>query len=376
MSRDDLCQAAADGDLEALSAAMKITGNKPVNPKSQTALVCAVAGNHIEAVRKLLDWSVTADSQDDQKRRALHLACSMGFAEITQLLLKRGADFKAVDSESMTALSVAVSNKQLQCAKALLRAGAKLLPNQTCTGLPKIVSEVQLDCLVDELKEFAASRPGIDNEMSEADNVVWEAQKHHMRLLTTREEQKAGRLVIDLDERLQSEMSMYSNAKKSEDALTKELADLRVNLQTVETNFGLMRSQVDSTEAAARRATEEENEADVEYKAMLGELSKTEKEKEATDRDIERKERERDEALAFLRQVQDEANEMKQRNKDLADELKAEAAELRGWERDKEAAAALTEKAHNLLGTGPLSPKSVRGGQVAAPSGLSPRPSP
>jgi len=364
MSGIDLCQAASDGDLGNLRAAMKQSGTRPDGKRSQTALVCAVVGNHLEAVQMLLDWGVTAESQDDQRRPALHVACSSGFAKVVQELLKHGADMLATDAENNTAMSISVQGKQLQCAKALLKAGAKLQPDQTCAGLPKVIAEVQLEALVDELKGFVESSSFNTSDLIAADQLVWQAQRDHMRLLTMREEQKAGLLVTDLDQRLKSEMAMFANAKKSEEALAQEFADIRVNLQTAETGFGLLRSQIESTELAARRAAEEEAEADVEYKAMLGELSKAQADKEAVDRDIMEKEQARDEALALASELQEQSNALKSRNKELNDALKAESGQLRGWERDKEAAAALTEKAHGLLSAGPLSPKSVRPGEV------------
>lgn len=363
----DLCQAASDGDLLNLRAAMKQAGTRPDGKRSQTALVCAVVGNRIDAVKTLLDWGVTADSQDDQRRPALHLACSSGFAEAVRELLANGADTLATDAENNTAMSISVQGKQLQCAKALLKAGAKLEADQTCPGLPKIIAEVQLEELVDELKGFAESSSSDTKELIAASQMVWQAQKDHMRLLTMREEQKAGMLVTDLDQRLKSEMETFANAKKSEDALAKEFADLRVSLQTVETGHGLSRSQMESTELAARRAVEEEAEADNEYKAMLAELSKAQADKEAVDRDIMEKEMARDEALALANELQEQANALKSRNKELSDTLKAESGQLRGWERDQEAAAALTAKAHDLLSAGPLSPKSVRPTSSQAP---------
>lgn len=357
---DALCEAATSGQLETLNAAIKQSGSRPDSKKSQSALVCAVAGNHIKCVEKLLDWSVSPDSQDGERRRPLHVSCSMGYASITELLLKKRADIKVADGEGFTPLSIAVQNKQMQCCKVLLKAGAQLREGQTCSGLSKIVEEVHMETLIDDLKSFSEQSSGVTNELFEADTVVWQAQKEHMRLLSIREEQKAAKLVCDLDRRLTSELAQYDSVKKSEDVLAKELADLRVNLQTMETSFGLMRSQIDSTEAASRRALEEEGEADAEYKAMLGELQKTQFEKETFDKQIIEKEKARDEFLALSRDLQEEIDAQKRRNKNLADELKAESAELRGWERDKEAASALTEQAHNLLGTGPLSPKSLR----------------
>lgn len=359
MQEINLCQAATDGDLEALSAAIKTAGPRANNQtKAKTALVCAAAGNRVDALLLLLDWGVSADCEDDNKQRPLHVACSSGFSQVAQELLKRNADFKALDAENNSALTVAVNSKQLQCAKALLKAGAKLGPNDNQTaGLSKILAEVEIEAVVDQLKDFVANSDSITDDLVDADGKVWESQKDHMRLLTMREEQKAGNLVANLDHRLETEMECYLNVKKSEDALSKELSDLRANLQSVESSFGPMRSQIDATEASAKKAAEEEREGEVEYKAVTAALAKDQAEKDAVDRDVEMKEKARDEALAQVVGLQQEVNAVKLRNKDLAEELKAESAQLRGWERDKEAAAALTEKAHALLGTGPLSPK-------------------
>jgi hypothetical protein len=351
MGKDELSQAASSGDIEGLCAAIKLPGIRPELRKSQTALVCAAEANQLEAVKVLLEWGTPAGSEDESRRRALHIACGKGYLQVVRELVKKSseADITAIDSEGNSPLGLAVATKHLAICKVLLKAGAKLQTGQSCKGLAAIVEEVQAEVLVDELKAYA-STPDLSSELLEADGEVWKAQKEQMRLTVLKEEQKVGSSLIDLEQRLESETEVYYTTKGSEEALAKELADLRVNLQTAETATSLMQQQLETAEMAAREAARAEEEGDVEYKALLAELTKMQSEKDEADKLIATKEMSRDEALAEGKELQEEACAMKHRNKAVSDELKAESVELKNTEREREAAAALTAQAHQLLG--------------------------
>lgn len=350
MSKDALAQAATNGDLEGLRTAIKQSSR--TSTSAQVALVCAVKADQLEAVKMLLDWGAPVESADDSRRRALHLACTNGSSEVVQELVKHGADVKVADHEGTKPLDIAVAKKHLQCCKVLLKAGAQLNQGQQCKGLAAIVQEVQLEVIVSELKGFTENTPDVASELLEADGVVWKAQQEQMRLMALKEEQKAGKTVIELERHLELETEVYSKVKRSEDALSREITDLRVNVQTVETTVALMRQQLDTAEAAARHTTEEEVQADIEYRAMMGEMSKFQSEKEESDKANAAKEKAREDAIALLQTHQETVNAMKLRNRDISEELKAESAALRGWERDKEAAAALTAQAQRVLRVG------------------------
>ena len=104
------------------------------------------------------EWGVSVNCEDDNKRRPLHVACSSGFTRVAQELLRQKADVAALDAENNSALTVAVNSKQLQCAKALFKAGAKLGPNDNPTAsLTKLLAEVEIEIVVDQLKDFAAN---------------------------------------------------------------------------------------------------------------------------------------------------------------------------------------------------------------------------
>jgi len=297
----------------------------------------------------LLDWGVPVDSCDE-RRRALHLGCAKGSTEVVQELVNRGADFRAIDSEGGRPLDIAVAGKHLQVCKVLLKAGAKLQPNASCKGLADIVEEVQQESIIDELKAFAEDAPDLATELLEADSEVWKAQAAHLRLMALREEQKAGNTLADLQRQFEYESDAYARVKASEEALSRELVDLRVNLQTADTSAGHMKEQLDAAESAQQQSVAQEAEGDVEYRAMKEELSKVQAEKDEAEKGIVQKEKDRADALSSLKELQEEAEQMRLVNKEMSEILKAESAELRGWEHDKEAAAALTAQAHALLG--------------------------
>jgi len=365
MPKDEICLAAESGDLEALQGTMKISSNRPTGQNCKDALMGAAEKNQPEACTMLLDWGVPVASQDSTTRKPLHVAAAKGYTEVVNIFLKRGAEFLSNDHEGNTPLGAAVTNKHLAVCKCLLLAGAKLTATQSCKGLAAIVAEVQLEVLVAELKVVAANVEFDPEELLEVEEEVWAAQQKHMRLLRVREEQKAGLLVTDLERHLETESACYGKLERSEDALSKELTDLRVNLQSVETSVGLMKQQLDTAEDQARKAMEEEAEADVEYQAMMNEMKKLKNEQDAADRSIYDKGSAKDNALVHLKMLQEEVNSMKLGNRAALEQLRAESAELRGWERDKEAAAALTAQANELLNFSaglPLSPKSQRRG--------------
>jgi len=349
VDQDEVVVCAKRGDIDGLQAAMKRPGTRPQGKACEVALVFAADNNQVNAVKLLLAAGVSAKATDENQRTGLHAAAQKGFADVARMLVKKGADFKALDSDGRKALDAAISQKHLAVIKVLLRAGDKLKPDQTCKGLDAVKKEVQLEFLLNDLKAYA-SPTDFATELSEADSAVWEAQKAQMRLCEAKEEQKAGHTVVQLESSLEAEMELYEQMKNSEDSVQKELKDLRVSVQTVESDHGLLKSKLEAAEVAAKEAAEIQAEGEIEYKALLAELKKLESEKEEADGEIAAKESERDNAQSIAQELKEEANAMKLRNKDLSEQLKSESAQLRGWERDKEAAAELTAQAHAILG--------------------------
>ena len=63
------------------------------NDFDETPLHLAVANNHVEVVREILQLSKSSVSeQDDYSRTPLHLASTYGHAEVVAELLKHGAN--------------------------------------------------------------------------------------------------------------------------------------------------------------------------------------------------------------------------------------------------------------------------------------------
>jgi ankyrin repeat protein len=66
----------------------------------------------------------------------LHVACHAGHVTVLQLLLSRGIDVNATDSDGRTALHNVCLHSQLACALPLTEAGALLLrDNDGCTAM-------------------------------------------------------------------------------------------------------------------------------------------------------------------------------------------------------------------------------------------------
>lgn len=352
MSKDDaaMSAAASRGNLEELRALMQQGVCRPDSKKAQQAMVSAVEAGQLEAVIILLDWGSPVESQDDMRQRALPAACKKGHVAVLQELIKRGADTKVADHEGSKPLDVAVAAKQLGACKLLLKSGAVLGAGQSCKGLAAVVAEVQQEILVETLKGYADTAPDIAQEIEQADTMVAQAQSEHMRLIMLKEEQRAGAILIDREGQLQVESEAHRKMKMSEDAFSRELIELRTNLQSSESASAVMKSQLESSEAACNEAIRCEAEADTEHRAMSAELAKTQKETELAEKSIADKGKGTEDALALAKSLEAEINAMKLRNRGISEELKAESAAMRGWERDKEAAMELTAQAQRLLG--------------------------
>jgi len=349
--KDEFAVAAFDGDLERLREVIKTKEFKPINQRAKLGLVSAAEGGQLDAVQLLLDWGVPVESGDVSGRRAFYTACKGGSHQVVREMIKRGVDLTEMDADDkMKPLDVAVKEGHLPVCKALLKAGAKLKDDQSCKGLAAVVAEVKQEVLVDELKAFAETAPDVTEGILEADAAVWELQQNHMRLLRTREEVKAAAAIIELEKTLDFESVAYSDVKKSEDALSREVGELRISLLSSETAYSQLRQLVDSAEFTCQQAVHEEAEADVAYKAELAVWTHTKSERDECDKANAEKELQQQEYVVVIKRLQEEVSQMHSENKTVAELLKAESAELRGWERDKEAAAAFTAQAHSLLG--------------------------
>lgn len=81
----------------------------------------------VECVLKLLKSFFGANAMDNKGRTALHLACSIGNADIVRELLDRGADANRWDfAKKMTPLHCAASASSQECIQLLLQRGASV----------------------------------------------------------------------------------------------------------------------------------------------------------------------------------------------------------------------------------------------------------
>lgn len=89
----------------------------------QSPLTLAIARDHVEIARMLLDAGAQAGRNDGDGRAAIHYARS---AEAIQLLAKHGADVNALDRYGRTAVANAAERGNLQMMDVLLAGGARL----------------------------------------------------------------------------------------------------------------------------------------------------------------------------------------------------------------------------------------------------------
>ena len=89
-----------------------------------TALHSATRGGHVTTVRLLLDRGADTEANDSNKRTPLHMAAWDGHEAAIELLLDKGADIEAKDSDSWTPLHMAARQGHRAAIGLLLDRGA------------------------------------------------------------------------------------------------------------------------------------------------------------------------------------------------------------------------------------------------------------
>mmetsp|Transcript_136693 Transcript_136693/g.237726 ORF Transcript_136693/g.237726 Transcript_136693/m.237726 type:complete len:360 (-) Transcript_136693:52-1131(-) len=348
--KDELSEAVDSGEPDNVA---RVTKKGVFNPQGKTAMSCLTAAcskGSLAIVEILVNWGTPADSVDEVGRKGLQMAAERGSHEIVALLCEREADPNAVDSGGSNAMNLALNAPHLKVVKELLKAGAELPGTANVPGLAGIVREVQLEKLTNELTDIANNTQSCDKDLERADGAVWAAMNEHMRLLQLREDQKAGKMLIDLQKELEESKKDAVRAKENEAMLMKELIDKKIVLQKASNSLEDLKRSLDHAERIREKCVAEDTEANSEVATQKSDLDKAKKEWADAETLFADKEKERDGLGARQKELQDELAAAKERHQRLKDLLRSESAELRGWERDKEYAAQLTAQAGRILG--------------------------
>ena len=100
----DFIEAATEGDLKTVKQLMLGVANVDVrDSEGWTAFAMAVAHNHVEIARFLLDRGAEVDASGFKERTPLMLAANNGCMGAVVLLIENGADVKAKDADGCKA---------------------------------------------------------------------------------------------------------------------------------------------------------------------------------------------------------------------------------------------------------------------------------
>ncbi|NXA23065.1 PP16A phosphatase, partial [Ibidorhyncha struthersii] len=127
-------------------------------------LLEAAARHDAEEVRQFLQSGVSPDLCNEDGLTALHQCCIDDYGDVVTVLLEAGADVNARDSELWTPLHAAATCGHLRLVQLLIRRGADLLAVNSDGNMPYDLceDEVTLDCL-----ETAMAEQGITQEKIE-----------------------------------------------------------------------------------------------------------------------------------------------------------------------------------------------------------------
>jgi ankyrin repeat protein len=113
-------------------------------PTGETVLMAAIRGGSLDVVKRLLETHANPNAaQLSQKQTALMWAISDDQVEITEALLKAGADVHAVSSSGSTPLMFAARTGDVEMAKLLVAAGDAINASATDGSTPLLVATVK-----------------------------------------------------------------------------------------------------------------------------------------------------------------------------------------------------------------------------------------
>ncbi|XP_074745425.1 protein phosphatase 1 regulatory subunit 16A [Strix uralensis] len=137
---------------------------KRVTFPASIQLLEAAARHDAEEVRQFLQSGVSPDLCNEDGLTALHQCCIDDYGDVVTVLLEAGADVNARDSELWTPLHAAATCGHLRLVQLLVRRGADLLAVNSDGNMPYDLceDEVTLDCI-----ETAMAEQGITQEKIE-----------------------------------------------------------------------------------------------------------------------------------------------------------------------------------------------------------------
>ncbi|KAJ8925765.1 hypothetical protein NQ315_009613 [Exocentrus adspersus] len=119
--------AAAMGHLSCLKLLIKHRADVNAGLNERSPLHYAVQSSAVDCVKELLENNATPDTPKIFSEAPLHIAASLGNAEIVKLLLDYGAAVNVrCGSDKMTPLHLAAEDGVAECAKLLIEAGAQV----------------------------------------------------------------------------------------------------------------------------------------------------------------------------------------------------------------------------------------------------------
>ncbi|KAM6209082.1 LOW QUALITY PROTEIN: protein phosphatase 1 regulatory subunit 16A [Sarcoramphus papa] len=137
---------------------------KRVTFPASVRLLEAAARHDAEEVRQFLQSGISPDLCNEDGLTALHQCCIDDYGDVVTVLLEAGADVNAHDSELWTPLHAAATCGHLRLVQLLVQRGADLLAVNSDGNMPYDLceDEVTLDCL-----ETAMAEQGITQEKIE-----------------------------------------------------------------------------------------------------------------------------------------------------------------------------------------------------------------
>lgn len=354
LDQHDLVVAAAEGQTEDVKTHLRRGLIDPTDARCTRALYLAATNGHVGCARVLLDGKVptTNEAPDGAPiRSALHAAAEAGNEKVVRLLLERRACVSAVDHLRKTPFELLLAAKPsglLDVAHDLIRFGAEVPSDANFPGLGAVAKEVRVKLASDQLRDMATFT--VDPAALVAiEDQVWIAQREHMRLLARREEQKAGVMLVEREERLKAEIAVASSLEEQAQHGDASARDLQIQDQMLAQDLELVLKEIEPTRL-------EEAHALAEYDRFGSEIADRRAECRAasSDRDLSHEALaeavEQEEAAQASHSEMEAQVEQGRVDKDIMkSELETARATLNKWMREKEQAAAFTAQAHKIL---------------------------